>query len=112
VLGLTEAGFFDRKDGQHPITKWIKSQHPTDEQLLRSRLVALHRAAKVSNHNRTAATARRPGYQRVKNTVYVSIYRISFLPRSNSLFLPAYSQMVAPTMSQSARHQSSTIQGL
>lgn len=71
VLGLNEAGFFDRKDGQHPITKWIKSQHPTDEELLRSRLLTLHRAAKVSKNNRTIATARRPGYQRVKNTVYV-----------------------------------------
>jgi hypothetical protein len=89
VLGLNEAGFFDRKDGQHPITKWIKSQHPTDEQLLRSRLLALQRAAKISSHNRTTATARRPGYQRVKNITYVfwiSIKRFLSFPRSNGWF--------------------------
>jgi len=89
VLGINEAGFFDRKDGQHPITKWIKSQHPTDEQLLRSRLLALHRAAKISSHNRTTSTARRPGYQRVKNTTYVFcilIYILLSFPRSNGWF--------------------------
>jgi len=57
MLGLNEAGFFDRKDGQHPITKWIKSQHLTDEELLRSCLLTLHQAAKVSSHNRATATA-------------------------------------------------------
>jgi hypothetical protein len=53
VLGLNEASFFDRKDGQHPVTKWIKIQQPADERLLRNRLLSLHRAAKVSSHNRT-----------------------------------------------------------
>lgn len=110
VLGLNEAGFFDRKDGQHPITKWIKSQHPTDEELLRSRLLALHRAAKVSSHNRTTATARRPGYQRVRNTAYVFISRTSSLSRSNSWFCLGCSHMEARTTSRWARHQSSTIQ--
>lgn len=100
VLGLNEAGFFDRKDGQHPITQWIKSQHPTDEELLRSRLRTLHRAVKVSNQNRTIATARRPGYPRVKNTVYVLIYCSFFLPRSNGWFRSEYSQMEAPTTSR------------
>ena len=74
MLGLDEAGFFYLKDGQHPTTRWIKFQRPTDEELLRSRLRTLHRAAKVSSHNRTTATARRPGYQRVKNTTYVFIF--------------------------------------
>ena len=74
MLGLNEAGFFDRKDGQHPITKWIKSQHPTDEELLRSRLRTLHRVANVSSHNRITATARLPGYQRVKDTTHVFIF--------------------------------------
>jgi len=74
MLGLNEAGFFDRKDGQHPITKWIESQHLTDKELLRGCLLTLHRAAKVSSRNRTTSTVRRPGYQRVKNTTYVFIF--------------------------------------
>jgi len=66
---------------EHPITKWIKSQHLNDKGLLRSRLLTLHWAANVSSHNRTTATARRPGYQRVKNTTYVFIFFVTPLFR-------------------------------
>jgi len=31
----------------------------------------------VFSHNRTTATARRPGYQRVKNTTYVFIFFVT-----------------------------------
>ena len=117
MLGLNEAGFFDRKDGQHPITKWIKSQYPTDEELLRSRLLTLRSAAKISSNNRITATARRPGYQRVKNTrcvlflFFFYFFGVS-LPRSNGngWFRSACSQVEARTTSRSGRHLSSTIQ--